>query len=1173
MMRHRLIAILLSAGCWLSLTAAAPDGPTISILATADTEGHVDPCQTCPYHVGRGGIARRATAIKAARRDGPALLVDAGDFLCGAGSVGSDGKVIAAAYHAMGYDAVNIAYRDFRFGKAATLAAIKEGALVAVSANLLDSATGEPLFSPYVVKSIAGRKVAILGICEPPPGLAYLPAIREQLAGVTIGDPADAMKRWLPKAHAEADQIVLLYQGSPATLAKLLRAHASEVALAVAGGIRGEQLPPGLTVPVMAVEEHGKEIGVAQLGAERTEAPKLSSIAVTADLADDPQLAKLVFEYAASDAPALAATGRLPTGATTARTFETRSVVSTASATQPATQRALALGQASDPSGPARPAPTEGTQSASQSAKSGGGLMAGLSRLGGKFTSAQPTAPATKPVETASASGSVSNTGNAGLPPVAVTRTERPPIPVAPAVAPTAPPARVPARPDLKPHGLEGVGLSAEQVNGAIDRGCDFLYQTLQQKLEKENRRLFQNDDGSDLLACLALVHAGVLKRHPEFQKQLSEALGRLELRKQELGTYANALLCMLITSYGDAELLPKLRLTAQKLIDEQGKGGTWGYGQTMPTTIFDQPAGPALTVLGGQPTDGPPVLDRLERLTDWSKGMDGDNSVSQFAMLGVWAASHWQIKSPDELWRRAMATYRHRQCADGSWGYDEHTVASGYGSMTCAGVCSLAVARYELGEKQPEVDPDIERGLAWLDQHFTVATNPASGAYQYYYLYSLERVGRLLNTEFIGSHEWFPLGAQYLVRAQRPDGRWVEQNEQSEDPRHATSFALLFLTRATGTLHGDIKRGGFGLLKTSWVMPPDLRLYIILDASGSMLAEMDGKQKFALAQQTVIALINDLPEGTQAALRVYGHRKRAVDEGADDDTELLIPMGPLNKPQFAAAVRALRPRGKTPLARSLSDAKQDLSSSAGTGAPTTFVLLTDGGEDTLPRRDPVKAAGELAGIKGLTLHLIGFDIKQEDWRRQLLSMCEAAHGYYWPAPRGEALVHQLRCLVLGDPDQFDVYDATGKRVDGGRFGESKHLPEGKYRISTTYGERVLDQEVWVNTDSTTALVFDAARLNQPIQPNAATQSAPMANGPSTSGAPPSSDGSPAPRNTSPAPSGSVDPGRTPAAGGASAPDSPPARGAAPQRFCASCGAPLTTGARFCSHCGAKVSQ
>ena len=687
--------------------------------------------------------------------------------------------------------------------------------------------------------------------------------------------------------------------------------------------------------------------------------------------------------------------------------------------------------------------------------------------------------------------------------------------PSSPPVPQPKPPARVTAKQDLAPKGLEGVGLTAEQVNAAIDRGAKFLWTFIQSDdLEKHHQKF--GDQREHILAAYALVHAGGHKRFPEFDRALRAYLTRVD--PFQLGAYENGLLCMLIESYGEPSFYPKQRQAARYLVEAEGEHGSWTYNAFVPPADVT-PTGPLIVLGGGISASHASDKDAMQRLTPWSVGKDGDNSCSQFAILGIHSASRCQTKIASDVWQRNLARCRARQNPDGGWGYADGDISS-YGSMTCAGICALAIDRYELGEQHTELDDGIERGLAWMSGHFSVESNPQKGNYLYYYLYSLERVGRILDTEFIGDHEWYPLGAKFLVGAQKQDGRWLEPGE--EDPRVPTSFALLFLTRATPKLIVDVKHGGEGILKTDIQTPPPARVYIILDASGSMLDEMDGKMKFDVARDSVRALLDRLPDSTQVALRVYGHRKRSIEPGSDEDTALEIPMGPIDRPKLEAKLRSLRSRGKTPLALSLTQAMSDLSG-VGPNNPATVVLLTDGGEDTMPRRDPVKVAREFGTLKGVTFHIVGFDINQEDWGQQLRAMADASGAYYWPAPRGDALASQLCAAVLGKPDGFVVLNQQNRQVAQGNFGQSISLPEGAYTLKAKYARVEYSTHVPIATDATTAVLFDASRAS--------------------------------------------------AGGGAPAPSGPQPAALSQRRFCTHCGHALPAGAKFCPNCGQPVPQ
>jgi Mg-chelatase subunit ChlD len=1035
-----------------SVGHAAPADSTKDaiLLLTADGEGHLGPCSHCPIGVGLGGMSRRASLISSQRNLGGAvLLVDAGNSIFGGDSDASGGKVIVAAYQALGYDAINISYRDFREGKSALLSAMLDSKAPALSANLLDADANTPLFIPFIVKNAGGRRVSLIGITEAPAGLTVLPQLKQQLSGVRIRAPVEALSEWVPKAKAQSDEIVLIYYGTAAGLWPVRQKFGAELSAICAGGLSDRASVPQTDVPLLRASEHGKAVGKLLLGNRQSAGEQL---VVGPDIAPDPQMDALLDRFA--QAPAVAA------------------VAASSQPTAPALRTAAAN---ADPP-PAAQVPAPGSASA-----------------------VPPTM------------GPDKNT---------VSMKSVPGVASAPRVA---------AHQPLGPKGLAGVNLTAEQVNAAIDRGREFLWAHVRQLQAKRGKDSLIVDSGPDLLAMLALVNAGAAEKIPEFDAQLRRYLDQTDPRQKQLPVYEAGIYCMLIEAYGDPTYRPKLRDAARYLVEIQGPGGSWNYGSGFADPALFGPKQQArpqsLQVFGGTPLDGgKPATELISRVTPFAKNSDGDNSTSQFALLGIRSAARWYFVASQDVWRGNLMMTRSRECADGGWDYNQNG-AYGYGSMTCAGICALAIDRYQLGEKDPTIDEQIERGLGWLDQHFSVSANPGRGdGYLYYYLYSLERVGRVLDTEFVGSHEWYPLGARFLVDRQKPGGKWVESSED-EDPRLATSFALLFLTRATSTLDNAIARNGSGELRTALATAPPSRLYIILDASGSMLDVMDGRMKFDIARDAASAMLALLPSRGQAALRVYGHRLRSLEPGSDEDTELKIPMGAYEPENFATALKALRPRGKTPLALSLTQAIQDIGNS---DQPTTLVLLTDGGEDTFPRKDPVKVAAALAKLPGITFHIIGFDINQVDWNAQLRAMAQASGGKYWPAPRSGDLQRALRAALLGDPDSFKVVDSGGKEVFHGHFGQGTRLEEGSYQLVTDYVGREFSQKFWINTKGMTVVTFDAAGASR--DPSA---------------------GVPAPT--------------------VAAPTVPPPPSQLAARFCTHCGKPLPAGAKFCPSCGTKV--
>ncbi|QDU85558.1 hypothetical protein Pla163_26900 [Planctomycetes bacterium Pla163] len=112
-------------------------------------------------------------------------------------------------------------------------------------------------------------------------------------------------------------------------------------------------------------------------------------------------------------------------------------------------------------------------------------------------------------------------------------------------------------------------------------------------------------------------------------------------------------------------------------------------------------------------------------------------------------------------------------------------------GSMTAAGVATLFLCSEQSKRNTSSWVTHREAALRWLAARFTASDNPGQpGAWIYYYLYAVERVGAYLEIDTIGDVPWYEAGATWLVEQQTGSGSWHSPEQ--------TSFALLFLKRAT---------------------------------------------------------------------------------------------------------------------------------------------------------------------------------------------------------------------------------------------------------------------------------------------------------------------------------------------------------------------------------------
>lgn len=166
--------------------------------------------------------------------------------------------------------------------------------------------------------------------------------------------------------------------------------------------------------------------------------------------------------------------------------------------------------------------------------------------------------------------------------------------------------------------------------------------------------------------------------------------------------------------------------------------------------------------------------------------------------------------------------------------------------------------------------------------------------------------------------------------------------------------------------------------------------IMLVLDASGSMWGQIEGKPKISIAREAVGELLGRFRPEDQIGLIAYGHRRR----GDCGDIEPLLPVGPLDAAAFRAKVDGLNPKGMTPLSAAVKQGAEALKSSE---QKATVILLSDG-EETCDL-DPCAVGAELEknGID-FTAHVIGFDIADPRHKEQLACLARATGGRYFDA-------------------------------------------------------------------------------------------------------------------------------------------------------------------------------
>lgn len=127
----------------------------------------------------------------------------------------------------------------------------------------------------------------------------------------------------------------------------------------------------------------------------------------------------------------------------------------------------------------------------------------------------------------------------------------------------------------------------------------------------------------------------------------------------------------------------------------------------------------------------------------------------------------------------------------------------------------------------------------------------------------------------------------------------------------------------------------------------PLTRILFIFDASGSMLGRWESNSKIDVARSLLTQMVDSLQDlrsnRLQLALRVYGHNSPSPPQDCDD-TRLEVPFAFNNYSQIINTMRAIRPKGTTPIARSLQYSEDDFP--ACDNCRNVIILITDGIEE-----------------------------------------------------------------------------------------------------------------------------------------------------------------------------------------------------------------------------------
>ncbi|HUW56347.1 MAG TPA: DUF4159 domain-containing protein [Planctomycetota bacterium] len=327
---------------------------------------------------------------------------------------------------------------------------------------------------------------------------------------------------------------------------------------------------------------------------------------------------------------------------------------------------------------------------------------------------------------------------------------------------------------------------SVDEIRAAIEAGVEHLIAMQQEDGSWKEPDVQHGGAGYDVgrtaLATLALLHS----RSPRANTAIHKGLTFIVQQWPEAKTYTAGCVQQCLYQAGVDRYRKHLSMygwmlaKSQKVFGEQA--GCFSYGLYQFPKDFDKRKNyePPRGLLSGR----------------------GDNSNTQFGILGLAYSVKSGVQIPKIVWRRAQKYYIGAQHQDGGWDYqsDAYRMAQGQDpaaragaqprpsshNMTFAGTISLYIANEMLYAgthdqcKPPPMSKPVEKGMEWVGKNWSNGQAP-------YGWYALERLGILSGYSEFGGHDWYQTGADQLC------GR-VSGGMGGSMPDLA--FGILFLSR-----------------------------------------------------------------------------------------------------------------------------------------------------------------------------------------------------------------------------------------------------------------------------------------------------------------------------------------------------------------------------------------
>ncbi|MEA1920087.1 MAG: VWA domain-containing protein [Campylobacterota bacterium] len=248
----------------------------------------------------------------------------------------------------------------------------------------------------------------------------------------------------------------------------------------------------------------------------------------------------------------------------------------------------------------------------------------------------------------------------------------------------------------------------------------------------------------------------------------------------------------------------------------------------------------------------------------------------------------------------------------------------------------------------------------------------------------------------------------------------------------------------------------------------------IILDASGSMWGQLEGRDKITLSKEALIDSVPYWNRDIKLGLTVFGHKSKSICQGS----EIVIPLGSPEASRALVKLQGINPIAKGSIGHALLTASDALNNA---NDKATIVLISDGQDACHSNPCMIAETLEKQGLD-FTAYVIGLDVK-ENSEEELRCIADLSGGSYYTVTSSEALNRSLEKIVQKinsdkpkmknvritasekeNSRDIEAFHQIFKVVDGNLEKEPtvacyskpeeacfRHLSKGHYRVKTHY--------------------------------------------------------------------------------------------------------------------------